>query len=62
MFYEYISSWDNYNEIPLAPKENFFSNLEKNGISDRDYKHAQKVYRLVVEIAYLIYIKALYKS
>ena len=40
--YEYMSSWDKFEETKLPPKEPFHSNLYMNDISKYDYEHAQK--------------------
>ena len=41
--YEYISSWDRFEETQLPPINAFFSNLNMSLISEDDYQHAQKV-------------------
>ena len=41
--YEYMDSWENFNEISLPDKEAFYSKLNKKGITDEEYAHAQKV-------------------
>ena len=41
--YEYMDSWERFNETSLPPKEAFYSNLELEGTTDEDYIHAQKV-------------------
>ena len=41
--YEYMDSWENFNEISLPDKETFYSKLNKKGITDEEYAHAQKV-------------------
>ena len=41
--YEYVDSWERFNEESLTDKECFYSKLNKEGITDEDYKHAQKV-------------------
>ena len=43
--YEYMSSWDKFEETELLPKEAFYSNLNMSDISDQDYSHAQKVWK-----------------
>ena len=40
--YEYMDSWEKFNETTLPPKEAFYSNLNLEDISDEDHKHAQK--------------------
>ena len=42
--YEYMDSWEKFNETVLPPKKDFYSNLNLEDISDEDYKHAQKVW------------------
>ena len=41
--YEYMDSWERFNEESLPDKESFYSNLHLESITDEDYKHAQKV-------------------
>ena len=43
--YEYIDSWERFNETELPDKESFYSELNKEGITDEDYAHAQKVWK-----------------
>ena len=42
--YEYMDSWENFNQTELPDKESFYSKLDKEGITDEDYVHAQKVW------------------
>ena len=42
--YEYIDSWERFNETSLPPKKSFYSELNLEDISDKDYLHAQKVW------------------
>ena len=42
--YEYISSWDQFEETQLPPINVFYSNLIMSSISEDDYQHAQKVW------------------
>ena len=42
--YEYMDSWEKFDENTLPPKEAFYSNLNLEDISDEDYKHVQKVW------------------
>ena len=41
--YEYMDSWKRFKEESLPDKESLYSKLNKEGISDEDYAHAQKV-------------------
>ena len=42
--YEYMSSWDKFNESILPSKDKFYSNLNMSGVSDKEYEHACKVW------------------
>jgi Recombination endonuclease VII len=44
--YEYMDSYERLDEKMLPPKEAFFSKLRNEGISDKDYEKAQRVWRL----------------
>ena len=44
--YEYMDSWEKFDETTLPPKEAFHSNLNLEDISDEDYAHAQKVWEV----------------
>ena len=43
--YEYMDSWDRFEETALPPKGAFYSKLNMSGVSDQDYEHACKVWR-----------------
>ena len=40
--YEYMTSWDNFEEIELPLKDAFYISLYMERITDDDYKNAQK--------------------
>ena len=42
--YEYMSSWDKFEETQLPPIEAFYSNLNMTNVSEDDYKHLQPVW------------------
>ena len=42
--YEYMDSWEKFDETALPPKEAFYSNSNLEDISDEDYAHDQKVW------------------
>ena len=44
--YEYMDSLEKLKETKLPPKEAFYSRLNDGGISDEDYAHAQKVWKM----------------
>ena len=44
--YEYMDSWEKFNETSLPDKESFYSKLNKEGITDGDYAHAEKVWEV----------------
>ena len=41
--YQYMDSWEQFNETSLPNKKAFYSELNKEGITDEHYAHAQKV-------------------
>jgi len=43
--YEYMDSFERFEEIAIPPKEAFYSNLNLSDISDIDYQHALKVFK-----------------
>ena len=43
--YEYMDSWEKFNEASLPPKKDFYSELTLENISDKDYEHDQKVFK-----------------
>ena len=42
--YEYMDSWEKFDENTLPLKKDFYSNLNLEDISDKDYTHAQEVW------------------
>ena len=44
--YEYMDSWKKFDETTLPPKEDFYSELNLEGVSDKDYAHDQKVWEV----------------
>ena len=44
--YEYMDTLERLKETKLPPKEAFYSKLNNEDISDEDYAHAQKVWRV----------------
>ena len=43
--YEYMSSWDHFEEVQLPPIEAFYSNLNMSYVSEDNYQHLQKVWK-----------------
>ena len=43
--YDYMDSWEKFNETSLPAKKDFYSELTLEDISDKDYEHAQKVFK-----------------
>ena len=43
--YEYMDTWERFSEISLPSKEDFYSNLNMEDISDIDYRHANNVFK-----------------
>ena len=44
--YEYMCHWERFNEESLPDKESFYSELNKEDITDEEYEHAQKVWKV----------------
>ena len=42
--YEYMDSWETFDKTSLLDKKSFYSKLYLEGITDKDYRHAQKVF------------------
>ena len=53
--YEYMDSWERFNETSLPNKKAFYSKLNLEDITDKDHEHAQKVWE-VFEIKILVSI------
>ena len=43
--YEYMDSWERFNEISLPDKEAFYSSLNREDITDVDNRHAKIVFK-----------------
>ena len=43
--YEYKDDWEKFNETSLPEKEDFYSKLNMEDITDADYTHAKRVYK-----------------
>ena len=43
--YEYMGSWERFNETSLPYKKAIYSKLNLEDITDKDYVHAQKVFK-----------------
>ena len=44
--YEYIYSWEKFDETSIPPKEDFYSELNGERVSDADYARVQKVWEV----------------
>ena len=44
--YEYADTWEKFSEISLPSKKDFYSNLNMEGISDIDYRHANNMFKV----------------
>ena len=42
--YEYMDRWERFNETLLPPKNSFYSELNLEDVSDKNYLHAQKAW------------------
>ena len=43
--YEYLDSWERFDEISLPDKEAFYSSLNMESITSVDYRHAKRLYK-----------------
>ena len=43
--YEYMDSWERFDETSLLDKEAFYSNLNMENITNVDYRHAKRVFK-----------------
>ena len=43
--YEYMNSWEKFNETSLPDKEAFYSNLNMEDITNVDHRHTKKVFK-----------------
>ena len=46
--YEYIDSWQRFDEISLPDKESVYSNLNIEDITDVDYRHGKTVFKYLI--------------
>ena len=44
--YEYMNSWERFNETSLQDKKAFYSELNLKDITHKDYVHAKKVWKV----------------
>ena len=44
--YEYMVSWERFDETSLPDKEAFYSSLDMEDITDADYKHAKNTFKI----------------
>ena len=43
--YEYMDDWEKFNKTLLPEKEDFYSHLNMEDITDADYAHSKRVYK-----------------
>ena len=57
--YEYMDSWERFDEISLPDKDAFYSNLNMENITDVDYRHAKgvlKKFKLKIWVIIMIFM------
>ena len=59
--YEYIDSWERFNETSLLLKKDFYSELTLEDITDKDYEHAQKVFKEYCTQTWVISMVCMFK-
>ena len=47
--FEYIDSWQRFDETSLSDKEDFYSNLNIEDITDVDYRHRKTVFEYLIK-------------
>ena len=50
--YEYMDSWERFNETSLPSKEDFYSNLNMENIDDIDYRHGNNVFKIFIKLLF----------
>ena len=43
--YDYMDSWERFNETKLTDKKSFYNKLNQEGITNRDHEHARNVWK-----------------
>ena len=46
--YEFMDSWQRFDETSLPDKEDFYSNLKMDDITDVDYRHGKTVFEYLI--------------
>ena len=46
--YEYVDSWERFDETSLPDKEAFYSNLNMEDITDVNYRHGKKMFEYLI--------------
>ena len=46
--YEYMDSWNKFNQDKLPPINNFYSELKMKNIIISDYRHGQRVFKHLI--------------
>ena len=72
--FEYINSWERFDENTIPPKEAFYSELNLENITDKDYEHVKQVWEaferknlgeymiymfIAIHFCFLMYLKTL---
>ena len=59
--YEYMDSWERFNEASLPDKKTFFGYLNIKGIIDVFYRHEQKVFKELELEIYVSIMTSMFK-
>ena len=46
--YEYMDSWNKFNQDKLPPINNFYSELKMENITNSDHRHGQRVFKHLI--------------
>ena len=44
--YEYMDSWEKFDETSIPPKEAFYRELNLENITDKDYEQVKKIWKV----------------
>ena len=58
--YEYMDSWERFDETSLPDKETFYSSLNMEDITDVDHRHAKTLFKKILVIIMICMFKVIH--
>ena len=58
--YEYLDSWERFDETSLPDKETFYSSLNMEDITDVDHRHAKRLFKKILVIIMICMFKVIH--